>query len=165
MPREEPQRADSLAYERAVRSESRVLFRLAYAILRDPAEAEDVVQDTFEIAWRSWSSLREINQAPQWLKQICLRRSLRIRRGLFRRIFLAERALDEVDQRLTVSTDPDLDRAFRRLSLRQRAVISLHYVYGYELDDCAELMGCQPGTARSHLARALATLRKELKHE
>jgi RNA polymerase sigma factor (sigma-70 family) len=58
--------------------------------------------------------------------------------------------------------DLDLERAFARLSLRQRAVLALHYHYGYPLDECAGLMRCRPGTVRSHLARALARLRKEL---
>jgi RNA polymerase sigma factor (sigma-70 family) len=61
--------------------------------------------------------------------------------------------------------DPDLDRVFRRLSPKQRAVIALHYQHGFNLDECAALMGARPGTARSHLARALATMRKELGDE
>lgn len=157
--------ADRLAYEEAVRSEGRALFRLAYAILRDPSEAEDAVQDTFELAWGSWRSIRKVESVGEWLKQICVRRCLRIRRGLFRRLFLAERDDQPADHGLASTIDPDLDRVFRRLSTRQRAVISLHYLYGYDLDDCAALIGCRPGTVRSHLARALATLRRELKNE
>ncbi|MDQ6846828.1 MAG: hypothetical protein M3019_04495 [Candidatus Dormibacteraeota bacterium] len=51
--------------------------------------------------------------------------------------------------------------AFRRLSTPQRAVFALHVQYGYTLDECARVMGCRPGTARSHLGRAVAKLRKE----
>jgi RNA polymerase sigma-70 factor (ECF subfamily) len=58
--------------------------------------------------------------------------------------------------------DPALDQACRQLTVQQRAVITLHYHYGYSLDECASLMGCRPGTVRSHLARALATLRRKL---
>jgi DNA-directed RNA polymerase specialized sigma24 family protein len=59
--------------------------------------------------------------------------------------------------------DPDLGKAFRRLTAHQRAVLTLHYQYGYSLDETAELMGSRPGTVRSHLARGLARLREELK--
>ena len=59
-------------------------------------------------------------------------------------------------------TDVDLERALRRLSVRQRAVIGLHYVYGYSLDEAAAALGCRPGTARSHLNRALSTLREHM---
>jgi RNA polymerase sigma factor (sigma-70 family) len=56
----------------------------------------------------------------------------------------------------------DLHSAFRRLSPQQRAVVSLHYMCGYTLTECAVLMGCSAGAVASHLSRALSKLRKEL---
>jgi RNA polymerase sigma-70 factor (ECF subfamily) len=56
----------------------------------------------------------------------------------------------------------DFDRAFARLSAKQRAVFALHIHHGYTLDECASLLGCRPGTARSHLGRAVAALRREM---
>jgi RNA polymerase sigma factor (sigma-70 family) len=53
------------------------------------------------------------------------------------------------------------DRAFRELSPPKRAVFALHVHYGYTVDECAATLGCRPGTARSHLGRAVAKLRKE----
>jgi DNA-directed RNA polymerase specialized sigma24 family protein len=55
-----------------------------------------------------------------------------------------------------------MDRAYRHLSLRQRAAITLNYRHGYSVEECAGFMGCRPGTVRTHVARGLATLRKEL---
>jgi hypothetical protein len=54
-----------------------------------------------------------------------------------------------------------MDRAYRRLSKKQRAAISLNYAHGYSVDECALFMGCRPGTVRTHLERGLATLRKD----
>ena len=65
-------------------------------------------------------------------------------------------------------TDPDfvdIDRAYRQLSLRQRAAITLNYRHGYSVEECAAFMGCSPGSVRTHLARGLASLRKELSHD
>jgi DNA-directed RNA polymerase specialized sigma24 family protein len=56
----------------------------------------------------------------------------------------------------------DVDRAYRRLSIRQRAAITLNYRYGYSVVESADFMGCRPGTVRTHVARGLASLRKEL---
>jgi RNA polymerase sigma factor (sigma-70 family) len=56
----------------------------------------------------------------------------------------------------------DMERAYRRLSLKQRAALTLNYRHGYAVEECAVLMGCRPGTVRTHIARGLATLRKEL---
>jgi RNA polymerase sigma factor (sigma-70 family) len=152
-------------FEAVVRSERGPLFAVAFSILRDAHEAEDAVQDTLETAWRAWGSLREQKRAHAWLTRICVRRCIGIRRKLLRRVFLREgddraQASDRFD-----AGDPDLDRAFRQLTPRQRAIVTLHYRQGYSLDESASLMGCRSGTARSHLSRALRTLRKELGYE
>ena len=146
-------------FEQAVNDHSRPLFSLAFTILGDRQEAEDAVQDTLELAWKSWTTLRDPERRSSWLKQICIRRCLRVRRGFPGIVFLTER---DQDPRPIPGRDPDLDRVFRRLSAHQRAVLTLHYQYGYELDECAALLQCRPGTARSHLARALTHLRREL---
>jgi RNA polymerase sigma factor (sigma-70 family) len=155
--------ADRLEFEAAVRRNTRALFGLAYSVLRDAQEAEDAVQDTMELAWRSWRAVRDPERREAWLRQICLRRCLRVRRGLLRRLFLGEdHPGGAVAER---SSDLDLERALGLLSPHQRAVLALHYRFGYSLDECAAAMKCRPGTVRSHLARALATLRRELKDE
>jgi RNA polymerase sigma-70 factor (ECF subfamily) len=153
---------DRLAFEAAVRSESRKLYGLAYSVLRDAGEAEDAVQETMELAWRFWKSVREPERRNAWLRQICLRRCLRLQRRLRDRWPLGE-ALPAREPAGIEAHDLDLERAFLRLSLQQRAVVALHYHYGYSLDECAALMSCRPGTVRSHLGRALTRLRKELR--
>jgi RNA polymerase sigma factor (sigma-70 family) len=162
MANEQPLR-DATGFEAAVHADSGRLFAVAYSILRDVQDAEDAVQETMELAWRSWSDLRDPSKRSAWLRQICVRRAIRSRRRLLPRLWLA----DAIDVRGEAPEDPDLDldRGYRRLTRQQRAVITLHYEYGYSLDECAALIGCQPGTARSHLARALASLRKELSYE
>jgi RNA polymerase sigma factor (sigma-70 family) len=140
-------------------SEAPRLFATAIAILRDRGDAEDAVQETLTIAWRKWDTLREEAARPRWLTQICVRQSITIRRLRRSPVF----TLDPGQAAPTAALrDPDLDRLYARLPVRQRAVLALHYHHGYSLDETAALMGCRPGTARSHLARALAALRREL---
>jgi RNA polymerase sigma factor (sigma-70 family) len=118
------------------------------------------VQETLTIAWRRWHTVRDEAARPRWLTQICVRQSITIWRRMRRSPVLA---LDPRHAAPTTAVgDPDLDRAYARLPLRQRAVLTLHYHHGYTLDETATLMGCRPGTARSHLGRALAALRREL---
>ena len=155
--------SDADGFESSIRLESSRLFAVAYSILRDVQEAEDAVQETMELAWRSWSNLRDPLKRAAWLRRICVRRALRLRRRILPRLWLEDRNdTDPVDPH---ESDPDLDRGFRRLTRQQRAVIALHYEFGYTIDECAQLIGCAPGTARSHLARALTTLRKDLHYD
>jgi RNA polymerase sigma factor (sigma-70 family) len=149
--------------EEVLRAEAGRLFSIAVCILRSPAAAEDAVQDTMVLAWRRWDALRDPDRRRAWLTRICVRRCLRIREGDERR---SQVPLDgNVASTTAEPSDVDWDRAFALLSPAQRAVVTLHYLHGHRLDDCAQLMGCRPGTVRRHLARALTKLRTEIGHE
>ncbi len=154
---------DRAALEHLVVAQQRRLYLIALSIVRDPAEAEDAVQESFLAAWRHWDALREEGKREQWLTTICVRQCFRARRGLLSRI------IREPDESFAATEHVrfqgrllDLDRAQAKLSRQQRAALVLSYHHGYSADQCAELMGLSPGTVRSHLARALATLRKEM---
>jgi RNA polymerase sigma-70 factor (ECF subfamily) len=134
---------------------------LAYSILHDREQASDAVQDTAEQACRSWGTLRQRDRRTAWLSTICVRQAMRRARTERRQLLLPWRQRPEQSRDVDV-TDVDLERALRQLSVRQRAVVGLHHVYGYSLDEAAAILGCRPGTARSHLSRALGTLRAML---
>jgi len=62
--------SDQPAFEARVRRDARGLYGLALAVLRDTQEAEDAVQDTMELAWRSWRSVHDEERRTAWLRQI-----------------------------------------------------------------------------------------------
>jgi RNA polymerase sigma factor (sigma-70 family) len=154
-----------LAFTGAVRPEVQRLFALAYSILRDRNEAEDAVQETMVLAWKAWSTLRDRDHPGPWLAKICVNHCLRRRHLLTNRWRTMNTREEDAMARTAAPVQGrmiDLDRAYLKLSVQQRAVVVLTYHYGYTVVEAAELMGCAAGTARSHLARALTTLRKEL---
>ena len=59
----------------------------------------------------------------------------------------------------------DMDRAIRRLSIKQRAALALTKGHGHSVEEAAALMGCSPGSVRTHIARGLAGLRREMTDE
>jgi RNA polymerase sigma factor (sigma-70 family) len=154
------------AFDEIAGVERQRLFAVALSILRDDGEAQDAVQETLIKAWRSQDSLFRAESPSRWLTRVC------VNHCISRHRYLHSRGWPPLD--LSESPDPagdpgsgaqtmDMDRAYRRLSLKQRAALTLTYGHGYSVDECAALMGCRPGTVRTHVARGLATLRKELK--
>jgi RNA polymerase sigma factor (sigma-70 family) len=154
-----------LTFDAVAVADARRLFTLALSILRDDGEAEDAVQETLLRAWRSWETVSRMERPAAWLTRVCVNHCISRRRMLRSRgwppLTLVE---DEAVAGMTRSEADlmDMERAYRRLSLKQRAALTLNYRHGYAVEECAVLMGCRPGTVRTHIARGLATLRKEL---
>src|SRR5436190_17293603 len=63
------------AFEVVISSASRNLFAIAYGILQNREEAEDVVQDTFVKAWKSRWRVRDAAKVPAWLSTIARHRA------------------------------------------------------------------------------------------
>jgi len=149
---------------RLMRSDGRRIYRIASAILHDPLLAEDATQETFIRAWQHWERLSDVSLASAWLTRICvhycIRQAQRNRRWLIWPVEVMD--LQEDGQHPPDGTDVDMQRAFLKLTRKQRAVLVLHYQLGYTLDECAAMMLCSPGTVRSHLGRGLQSLRMEV---
>jgi RNA polymerase sigma-70 factor (ECF subfamily) len=160
-----PERFIEAGFEATVLPEAERLYRLALAIVDDRAEAEDVVQETLLSAWRRWPALRDYANQSAWLTRVCVNHSIRRRRhfqtralGLGDREPLPGRPESSPYEGRLV----DVHRAYHHLSPPQRAMVTLHLRDGFTVNECAALLGCRPGTARSHLGRAMVKLRKEL---
>jgi RNA polymerase sigma factor (sigma-70 family) len=72
---------------------------------------------------------------------------------------------DELGLAAVMEWDPTLATAVSQLSSRQRAVVALHYGQGYSLDEIAQILRCGRGTVRTHLSRALGSLRRNLQDD
>jgi RNA polymerase sigma factor (sigma-70 family) len=158
--------APERAFEAVVTADVRRLYSLAFSILDDAGEAEDAVQETLLKAWRAWDSLSQMDRQAAWLTRVCVNHCISQRRMLRSRGLPLPGLIDRAGPSPGGGHDAeriDMDRAYGRLSKKQRAAISLNYHHGYSVDECALFMGCRPGTVRTHLERGLATLRKELK--
>jgi len=154
-------------FDALLRSHKQRLYGAAYSILRDHGEAEDALQEAMVKAWKGWNRVRDEKARSRWLMKICVNHCINRRRSLRRRLFaspLQERDSAPIDPRFQGRL-LDLDNGYRRLSPQQRAAIYLHYHHGYSNEECAELMNCGAGSVRTHIARALTTLRKEMAHE
>ena len=130
------------------------LVRIAYLITGDLHVAEEVVQDAFVSARRSWKRVKEprpylraavVNGSRSWLR----RRQLERRQP-------AERP------EVSLSTPDELWDVLQTLKPRQRAAVVLRYYEGLADADIARTLGCRTSTVRTVIHRALGALRKEI---
>jgi RNA polymerase sigma-70 factor (ECF subfamily) len=77
-------RTDEDVLERAVREHARLVYRIAYSVLRNGTEAEDVVQEVFLRALRHGKKLQEVEDPKAWLARIAWRVAVEERRRTMR---------------------------------------------------------------------------------
>lgn len=160
---ERARRGDQEAFASLVHQASDVLFGVARRIVRDPGLAEDVLQDALLTIWRKLPHLREPDRFEAWAFRIvvhaCYAVAPRNRRWAATiRVLPVDRA-DASDDYRSISDRDELEQAFRRLPLDQRAVFVLHHHVGLPLVAVAETLGIPDGTARSRLHYATRALR------
>ena len=142
-------------WETLVTQQENRLYRIALAILGDPHEAEDAVQDAF---------LRFLERAPDdlenpgaWLTRVLVN-------GCRSRLRLAWRRVGPLPETLPAPGPEEREELEELFSLppEDRAVIHMHYYEGYSTGEIARMLGQRPGTVRSRLSRAREKLRKLL---
>ena len=163
---ERARRGDREAFAVLVHQVSDSLYSVAYRILRDTGLAEDALQNALVLAWRRLPKLREPERFEAWIHRIlvhaCYDESQRTRSWRTSVTALPIDLAGGSDDTSTIADRDELERAFRHLSIEQRAVFVLHHYLGLPLVEVAELLGVPAGTARSRLHYAMAGLRHAL---
>ena len=161
-----PWSADTGAFDEIVACHQVRLYRLAYRMLRQREEAEDVVQESFLKAFEALPSLRAPKAFPAWLGRIatmlCLARLRSARRR--RECSLDGDTLELIDDPFSrEGEDAELVRlALVALPSHYRALLEACYVQGYTYAELAASAGVEMHTLKSRLFRARRELRKRL---
>ena len=160
---------DLEALEALYRAFETPVYNLALRMLRQPEDAEDVLQETFLEVVKSIKQYRGEGHLWGWVRQITVSKTLmRIRRGQLRDTDELHEEHTPASAGLGVGSVPariDLERAFERLTPMSRAVVWLHDVEGYTHEEIAEQMERTVSFSKSQLARAHARLRLLLEEE
>ena len=150
------------------------LYRLAFRLAGNKAEAEDLFQDVLTKIYVRLDDLIEIEQPGSWLCRVMYNHFIDDRRKYARqRLVVVEegRLPAESIESLPGCGSPELDAersdniirleaALAELSDEHRLVILLHDTEGYKLSEIQSLTGNQVGTIKSRLHRARARLRE-----
>jgi RNA polymerase sigma-70 factor (ECF subfamily) len=157
------QRGDQVAFVDLVRARVDRLYAIARRILRDVDRAEDALQDALVIAWRDLPDLRDPDRFDFWVQRLvanmCIEHARRDRRRYAHLQVLTFDGPAAPDQLAGVVDRDIVDRAFRRLTPEERAVLVLRYYLGYEPTMIADVLGVPAGTIRSRLHHAHRAMR------
>jgi RNA polymerase sigma-70 factor, ECF subfamily len=143
------------------------LTALARLILRDEDQAQDAVQDALIDAWRGIRRLRDPDAAEPWLRRLLVRTCIDLA-GRDRRRRILELDLTQldgpgiVDPQSAVDMRDQFERALRRLSTDQRAVLALAFYLDLPVREAAHALDIPVGTMKSRQYRALQALRAAL---
>jgi RNA polymerase sigma-70 factor (ECF subfamily) len=159
---EAAQHGDREAFGQLVPLISDRLFGTAARLLRSPDAAGDVLQATLVSIWRELPALRDPDRFEAWASKVLLRRcydELRRRRREAPAIELLAVDTPVPDAAVSIAARDQLERAFKRLSDDQRAVIVLRYYRDMSVAEIAEVIGGSEGTIKSRLHYAREALR------
>lgn len=134
----------------------RSLRQLARSMLRNDADADEAVQDTFVAVFRSAASFRGESAAKTWLHSICYRQCLaRLRRKRFDVVPLdVDFAVGAIAVEVDHTFNAVLDAAVRQLPEPNRVAFVLVDVLGWSREDAAGIVGVPGNTMRARVARA-----------
>ncbi len=163
------------AIEMLVREYEAGVFRLALSILGDPAEANEVMQETFLSALRALPTYQEKKTFKSWLYTIAVNHSrshLRKRKVIERlrstltAIFRVDIEKQDSPEETVIQNEKEaaLWRSLNRLDDRHRIVVILRYFHELSVGEISEILSIPEGTIHSRLHTARATLRDNLKH-
>ena len=156
------QGGDAGAFEKALRPHLPMLFAYSRAICGDFHAAEDVVQETCQIAYRKLNYLIPEADFAGWLKAIARRQALAARRKLSRAAPVVEELIEQVYQDPTPATEgakgEALQECIDKLEGRAAQAVKGHYFEGLKVADLAERMDTSPVALRQLLHRVRVLL-------
>lgn len=174
-------RGDEAAFAIVIQRHNRRLFRVARSVIRDDAEAEDVVQEAYVRAFRNLDGFRGEARLSTWLTRIALNEALdRMRR---RRPNVPLTAIDDAGggqesslmSLFTGAAAADPERSASRAEIRRlvedaidalpsafRTVFVLREIEGMSIEETASELDLKPETVKTRLHRARRQLRSAL---
>jgi RNA polymerase sigma-70 factor (ECF subfamily) len=151
-----------------------VLFAFARRVLRDPADVEEIICDVYIQAWqRAQQYQPDRGPVMAWLVVMCRARAIdRYRHNQSRScvasaggIFAEAPATDAgpCDLLSALQNGSAIHGAIERLSPVRQRLLALAFFYDLTHSEIADATNLAEGTVKSHIRRALATLRKDLR--
>ena len=154
---------DEVAFARIVAAHHDDMARIAYFVCGDLDIAEEAEQSAWTVAYRRLKDLRDPDRLRPWLMAIAANEARQIARSRHRRTVREISVADpsrprDIDQAAMI----DLGEALARLDPKDRAIVGLRFVGGFESAEIGRAIGMTASGVRVRLHRLLERLRKDL---
>jgi RNA polymerase sigma-70 factor (ECF subfamily) len=164
---------EQAAWDDLVRQNQEAAFRLAYLILGDPNDAQDVTQEAFIRAFQAFDRFDSARSFRPWLLSITTNLARNRLRSVGRYLAALRRLFQASPEPVIPATTRDPKRweaevlwqAVQRLRPIDQEVIYLRFFLELSVDETAEALSVAPGTVKSRLHRAVSRLRDVIESE
>ena len=169
---------DESSFELLVKEHTGKVIALAWRLVGNREEAEDLAQEAFLRLHRSLPKFRGESRISTWLYRTTTRLAIDyLRRERIKRKLFFFRQDNSAPDPVELASDPRnnpgrtfqsqeamqaLRKSMEKLSSRQQVVFTLRHYEGLPLKEIAEHLGLKIGTVKAHLHRAVTQLRKDL---
>ena len=151
------------SFDQAYAACAHSLYRIAMVYLGSPAEAEDVLQDTFVKLLGRGKPFADEEHRKRWLIRVTVNLCKdRLRSAWYRQnVPLEQAALTAA----AAEENREILELVLRLPAAYKAVVHLHYYEGYTVAEIAKILGLTQGAVKMRLQRGRAYLRMEMEEE
>jgi RNA polymerase sigma factor (sigma-70 family) len=150
----------------------KAMFNTALRIVKNTAEAEDVMQESFITAFAKLDTFKGTATFGSWLKRIVVNNSIMQYRKSLRFVELKAEDIKEWDDDTEVNGLSEEDLSFIKakeiiscmdgLHENYQRILSLHYIEGFDYEELCEILGISYANCRTLISRAKESLRKKL---
>lgn len=164
---EECRSGNAKAQYRLYKQYSKAMYNIAYRMMNNREDAEDMLQESFVECFRNLGSFRYESTFGAWLKRIIINRCLnQIRRKKTDLVFfdnLPENSIEEEPE--FVPDTRIIARGIEQLPDGYRIILTLYLLEGYDHGEISQILGISESTSKSQYSRARAKLKSILVKE
>ena len=164
---------DQQAFAGLVEKYKDSVFNVAYRMLGNPSEAEDVAQETFVRAYTQLHTYKDTHRFSTWLLSIASHLSIdQLRRRRFLALplenvpfleWIADAGVGPEDSALAVEASDEMQRVLSMLPAKYRAVLVLRYWHDFSYEEIAEALHLTPALVKARLHRARELVARAMK--
>ena len=145
-----------------VHGRARALRRIAYGLVGDEHQADDLVQETVTKLYARWPKISQVENLDSYVHTMMVRAFLDDRRRGWWKVLLLGGAPEPAAGPGVTEDRAMLRAALVRVPPRQQAVLVLRFLCDLPVGEVAQILGCSDGTVKSQTSHGLTALRKIL---